>query len=128
MFVQNESPLLSPLPRLSANLQSPCRRVSQKHPVFVSPLKTTNFPQSPNRQISYSFMRSPAKDLQAINMMMKRNTEKKTVSKRIFQDDGDSESSKKMCTEPPLIRSKIQNIFSERGSSAADAQVIFQNP
>lgn len=119
--------MLSPLPRLAANPQSPYRRVSQKHPVFVSPLKVTNFPQSPNRPISYSFMRSPAKDLLAINQMMRRNTEKKAVSKRIFQDDGDSESSKKMCTEPPLIRAKIQNICSERGSFTGDAQPLFQS-
>ena len=120
--------MLSPLPRLAANPQSPYRRVSQKHPVFVSPLKATNFPQSPNRPISYSFMRSPAKDLLVINQMMKRSSEKKTVSKRIFQDEGDSESSKKLCTDPPLIRSKIQNIFSERGSSSADSQPLFQSP
>ena len=120
--------MLSPLPRLAANPQSPYRRVSQKHAVFVSPLKaTSNFPQSPNRPISYSFMRSPAKDLMAINQMMKRNTEKKAVSKRIFQDDGDCESSKKLCTDQPLIRSKIQNIFSERGSSAAEAQPLFES-
>ncbi|CAG2165340.1 unnamed protein product, partial [Oppiella nova] len=43
----SESPPLSPLPRLNANPMSPYRRVSQRFPLYISPLKTANFPPSP---------------------------------------------------------------------------------
>jgi hypothetical protein len=116
---QNETPLLSPLPKIQARQLSPYRRISQSHSVYVSPLKIANIPASPNRHHTYSFARSPAKDLKNINQMMKQTSvDKRTVSKRIFQDDSDPmEGNKKVCTDPPVMRSKIQSIFSERGVS-----------
>lgn len=121
------SPMLSPLPRLSQNPASPCRRLSDKHKLFISPMKAPSFPPSPKRPLVYSFLRSPAKDLRAINHMMKMSgtgIEKKPVSKRILQDDtNESENSpaKRANTDPALFRSKIQNIFTERqGSVVSD--------
>ena len=53
--------------------------------------------------------------------MRQTTSDKKTVSKRIFQDDADSmEGNKKVCTDPPVMRTKIQNIFTERGASSGD--------
>lgn len=80
--------------------------------------------------MSFSVGRSPAKELQAINRRMK-GSERKGVSKRIFQDDNESDqNAKRLCmTEPPVMRSKIQNIFSERGSAVVTADsnaVVFQ--
>lgn len=85
-------------------------------------MKAPNFPPSPKRPMSYSFLRSPAKELRAINQMMRNTTEKKPVSKRILQDDtNESENSpaKRPAADPALIRSKIQNIFTERQGTAA---------
>lgn len=115
LFLQNNSPPLSPLPRLAANPISPFRRVSTKHSIYISPLKTANFPPSPNRPLSYSFLRSPAKDLRAINSMMKMSsTNGKKVSKRICLDENEAENSptKRLCPEK-LVRLQ-QNIYSER--------------
>lgn len=133
---------MSPLPRLAANPLSPFRRVSQKHSLFISPLKSTVFPPSPNRPMSYSFLRSPAKDLKSINQMMRSNNNninlsaEKKVSKRILQDmdegdvvDGHHVISKKLATGTNnVLGSKIQSLFSERVpgsvSSSADQQPV----
>merc|ERR1719414_1002823 len=74
--VPGSMPPLSPLPQLRANPSSPCRKVSESHSVFTRPLKPTNGAQfalhhSPVKPLSYSFSRSPAKNLTAINQMMK---------------------------------------------------------
>ena len=61
-------PPLSPLPQLRANASSPCRKVSDTHSVFIRPLKPNNvqsISQSPIKKLSYSFSKSPAKDLAA---------------------------------------------------------------
>lgn len=115
LAVSGESPPLSPLPRLnSVNPMSPFRRVSDKHSVFISPLKNPNFPPSPSRPLSYSLGRSPAKDLRAINNMVRMGEKK--VGKRILedlQDEGENESpSKKVCDD--LAQRKIQNVMTER--------------
>ncbi|CAG2100686.1 unnamed protein product [Medioppia subpectinata] len=112
----SESPPLSPLPRLNANQMSPYRRISQRFPLYISPLKTANFPPSPNRPLSYRFQSSPAKDLRAINNMMRSGSPSQRVSKRILQDDIESENSptKRQCTEK--IDRKIRDIVSERQS------------
>ncbi|KAG8233553.1 hypothetical protein J437_LFUL013765 [Ladona fulva] len=65
-------------------LNSPCRRVSEHHSVFIRSLEhphappnaslaTTQFSQSPQGAppLSYMFSRSPARDLQAINLMIR---------------------------------------------------------
>lgn len=81
---------LSPLPRMNANPISPWRRVSEKHSVYVQPLKCNSLPASPGKPLCYNFNRSPAKDLQDINNMVNR----RTATKRILQDD-DGENTKR---------------------------------
>jgi len=72
-----ELPPLSPLPQLRANPASPCRQVSQAHSLFIRPLNRgplnlgSQSHKSPHKPLSYSFSRSPAKDLAAINEMMR---------------------------------------------------------
>ena len=67
-FVDNGAPPLSPLPKVKTHPpQSPMRKVSESHSVFIRPLKTNPQdevcfnPKSPHRPLSYSFSRSPAK-------------------------------------------------------------------
>jgi retinoblastoma-like protein 1 len=93
---QAEAPPLSPLPKLRFAPQSPCRKVSENHSVYIRPLKQTpndvvSFnPSSPHKPLSYSFSRSPAKDLKAINELMR--TEVRSVGKRLLpQEEGEEE-------------------------------------
>ena len=72
--------------------------------------------------MSFSVGRSPAKELQAFNRRMKQSAERRGVSKRIFQDDNEPDQNKRLCMDPPVMRSKIQNIFSERGSAVVNAE------
>ncbi len=64
--------------------------------------------------MSYRFQSSPAKDLRAINNMMRSGSSSRRVSKRIFQDDTESENSptKRQCTD--TMNRKIRDIVSER--------------
>lgn len=88
---------LSPLPRMNTNPMSPWRRVSPQHSVYVSPLNSSLIPKSPGRPLSYSFQRSPAKDLRTINNMINRDKQR-TISKRMFQDElFENNSSKRWC-------------------------------
>jgi len=103
---------LSPLPRMNTHPISPWRRVSQQHPVYVSPLKHNSSPASPGRQLSYNFHRSPAKDLQTINNMVNR---KRDACKRILQDD-DGENTKRPCYSDVEIK-RINDIMNDRRSS-----------
>uniref|UniRef100_T1J484 Retinoblastoma-like protein 1 n=1 Tax=Strigamia maritima TaxID=126957 RepID=T1J484_STRMM len=106
-----ESPPLSPLPMLKAYPTSPRRRVTTSHSVYISPLKASHVSSPPNRPLSYSFSRSPADDLRAINIMLRRGERK--IGKKILQDDSDCESpSKRPC--PDLALRKIQNVITER--------------
>lgn len=64
----SNAPPLSPLPKVKTQItQSPIRKVSEHHSVFIRPLKNTPSdevmfnPSSPHRPLSYSFSRSPAK-------------------------------------------------------------------
>ena len=64
---QDEAPPLSPLPKLRTHPQSPIRRISDNHSVFIRPLKSnanesvTYNTLSPHKPLTYSFSRSPAK-------------------------------------------------------------------
>ena len=140
-FSVDNSPPLSPLPRKTPNPISPFRKVSLTHPVFVSPLKSTNLTISPTKKHStYCFSISPANDLKAINQMVRNNNQTslttsttnlntftgilnaknasngKKVSKRIFQDNDLNEFSptKRICSSMNLLSSKLENVFSDR--------------
>jgi len=134
----NSSPPLSPLPRKTPNPISPFRnrKVSLTHPVFVSPLKSTNLSSSPIKKHStYCFSISPANDLKAINQMVKTsnltysnsnstnsfneilnsNNNGKKVSKRIFQDNDEYSPTKRICSASVnLLSSRLENVFTDR--------------
>ena len=135
--VDNNSPPLSPLPRKTPNPISPFRKVSLTHPVFVSPLKSTNLTSSPTKKHSstYCFSISPANDLKAINQMVKTSNPSnysnttnsfgdilnssngsKKVSKRIFQDNDTNEYSptKRICSSLNLLSTRLENVFTDR--------------
>lgn len=139
--VENSSPPLSPLPRKTPNPISPFRKVSVSHPVFVSPLKSTNLTISPTKKHStYCFSISPANDLKAINQMVKSNQSAnngtntfsgilsnsnngKKISKRIFMDheSGDYSPTKRICSSINLLSSKLGSVFTEREVEANDS-------
>lgn len=106
---QPDSLSLSPLPRMNTHPISPWRRVSQQHSVYVSPLKCNSLPSSPGRQLSYNFHRSPAKDLETINIMVNRQ---RAACKRILQDD-DGENTKRHCISE-VASKRINEIMSDR--------------
>lgn len=100
---------------------SPYRKISSKYPVYISPLKTANFPPSPKRPMSYRFLSSPAKDLHAINSMMRGGSltpNSRKVSKRILlQDDGECENSPtKRCATENVMNRRIVDVVNERQS------------
>ena len=77
---QNEAPPLSPLPKLRAHPQSPCRKISDNHSVYIRPLKVnatdtvTYNAQSPHKPLTYSFSRSPAKVSNRTVWLLRLNT------------------------------------------------------
>ncbi|XP_074644237.1 retinoblastoma-like protein 1 [Tubulanus polymorphus] len=112
---QGKSPLLSPLPRVQSHKMSP-RKVSSNHSVFVSPHKSKT-PLTPNSRMLYCFNRSPAKDLRAINTMIKMGERRVTV-KRIFSRDHDESlqpPQKRFTTETqPLFSRRLVNLTADR--------------
>jgi retinoblastoma-like protein 1 len=120
----NEVPPLSPLPKLRAHPQSPCRRLSENHSVFIRPLKSTPNdmvtynPSSPHKPLSYCFSRSPAKDLKAINDLMRTEGERKTaIGKRLLSD----EASFVLEDEPPT---KLQLVAAAAGAVNAKLGLV----
>jgi len=98
-------PPLSPLPQLRANPASPCRKVSDIHNVFIKPLKPVDrsglfLSQSPVKTLSYSFSKSPAKDLAAINEMIRSQPARNGVKRKVLlQDDDEVQTVKKAAGE-----------------------------
>lgn len=121
-------PPLSPLPQLRANPSSPCRKVSDLHSVFIRPLKPNNtlhMNQSPIKPLSYTFSRSPAKDLAAINEMMRSQGSRK-VGKRLLQDEEEVTTNKRVMLddmEVPNTR-KIQLVLNDREAATEDDKVL----
>jgi len=92
---------------------SPIRKVSDSHPVYIRPLKVNPQdevvfqPKSPHRPLCYSFSRSPAKDLAAINEWMRTEVQRKSrVGKRLLTDDQGSEENSEV--QPPAKMQLIQ--------------------
>lgn len=150
VYLQSNSPPLSPLPRLSSHPISPYRRISSSHPVFVSPLKSANLPASPKKPSIYCFSVSPANDLKLINQMVKgqpstsapslpnnlansfagllSNGNVRKVGKRIFQDsENENSPTKRVCADPSLLTSKIENVFSDRTQVAHQSDSVDSN-
>uniref|UniRef100_A0A1B6KSV5 Retinoblastoma-like protein 1 n=2 Tax=Graphocephala atropunctata TaxID=36148 RepID=A0A1B6KSV5_9HEMI len=116
---QNGSLTLSPLPVTRSVPMSPRRRVSDMHSVFIRPLTSSEpnaFPPSPTRPLSYCFSRSPAKDLKAINSMMREIDPQamRRVGKRLLNDDNAEEDGLSPPKQPKFVASKIQDLVVDR--------------
>ncbi|XP_036358198.1 retinoblastoma-like protein 1 isoform X2 [Octopus sinensis] len=100
----NDKPHLSPLPVARSHTSSP-RRVSNKHNVYISPHKT-NPGGTPHSGKVYCFSMSPAKDLHAINEMIK-----KVPGKRCLEIEDD------ICPSPakrPELMRRLQDVNKDR--------------
>ncbi|XP_014672646.1 PREDICTED: retinoblastoma-like protein 2 [Priapulus caudatus] len=105
----SRSPAISPLPTSRAAAHSPRRRVSLLHSVYISPLKSRSGGaagtpiNSPTKPMLYSFSLSPAKDLRAINHMIKQEQARKVFSSsagkrlRLDDDGADGGPTKRLC-------------------------------
>ena len=130
-------PPLSPLPKLRAHPQSPCRRVSDHASVYIRNLKATTTdvvasnPHSPNKPLSYQFSRSPAKDLRAINALMRTEGERRAaasnIGKRLLVDDAGEQQPQQMVLiqeqegegEPPA---KMKIVAAANGAAAGESR------
>ncbi|KAL5021351.1 hypothetical protein ScPMuIL_000506 [Solemya velum] len=112
-----DHPPLSPFPAVRMHPSSP-RRVSNKHSVYISPHKSAApNPGTPTGSMLYSFQRSPAKNLHAINNMIKMGERKSIVSKRLLEVDADDEEVgspiKRVC-QVSAFSKKLQDLSSQR--------------
>lgn len=111
-------PPLSPLPVVKSQSASP-RRVSSKHSIYLSPHKPTLHATPMATGLSYSFQKSPAKDLRAINNMIKMKDfreGKKLLGKRqldVHMEEEDGPQTKQLCTGFSFLK-RLQNVSSER--------------
>lgn len=100
---------LSPLPVSKSKGNSPFRRISDKHPIFIRCLDNTdNIPPSPVKPLSYYFNRSPAKDLQAINSMIQISS----VKRNLITEDEDAPAIKRFA--PRNGTTKLQDMIEDR--------------
>uniref|UniRef100_A0A0K2TLX7 Retinoblastomalike protein 1like [Bombus impatiens] n=1 Tax=Lepeophtheirus salmonis TaxID=72036 RepID=A0A0K2TLX7_LEPSM len=111
---QSEAPPLSPLPKLRANPQSPCKKVSENQRIFIRPLKTganeVVINNSPHKPLLYNFNRSPAKNLNAINELMREVEKKSTRGKRLLaEEDVPSAKSSKLDSDQSPIKLQLLN-------------------
>ncbi|XP_061162475.1 retinoblastoma-like protein 1 isoform X1 [Saccostrea echinata] len=113
-----DCPPLSPLPVVKSQSASP-RRVSSKHPIYLSPHKPTLHATPMATGLSYSFQKSPAKDLRAINNMIKMKDfreGKKILGKRqldVHMEEEDGPQTKQLCTGFSFLK-RLQNVSSDR--------------
>ncbi len=132
---QGRAPPLSPLPKLRSHLaQSPRRKVSENHSVYIRPLKAGTDevvaynPRSPHKPLQYSFSRSPAKNLDAINRLMRTEGERRSnISKRLLDDDGDGTSMENNSTTALEIApgdTQMVIIQQEAGQPPAKVQIV----
>lgn len=102
---------LTPIPMgKSSKTNSPYRRVSDKHPIFIRCLDNTEqIPPSPIKPLSYYFSRSPAKDLHAINNMMSLGSVKRNLNR---EDDDEVSQIKRFV--PRNGSAKLQDLIEDR--------------
>lgn len=101
--------VLSPLPVSKSKSNSPFRRVSDKHSIFIRCLDNADsIAPSPMKPLSYYFSRSPAKDLHAINDMIQYNGVKRSLESSIEEED----TIKKVCIRNDST--KLQDMIEDR--------------
>jgi retinoblastoma-like protein 2 len=121
-------PPLSPLPLVRPHTTSP-RRVSTKHCIYISPHKTRATPLTPQSKLLYCFNKSPAKDLRAINNMLRMGERSKgalIAGKRLLQEAAEGQSpAKKLCISldnNPIgnpLNNRIQEMLQDRQHEAS---------
>ncbi|UYV63281.1 RBL1 [Cordylochernes scorpioides] len=126
-FYNKSSPPLSPLPRPSSSqTMSPCRRVTPRLSLYVSPLKQNSSNLcSPNKPLSYIFNQDSPQELRNINNMIKSvaNGERKQLQpgKRVLTEDmADGAPPAK---QPYLTFTKLQQVMNERMDPSAKKKV-----
>ncbi|CAH1277584.1 RBL1 [Branchiostoma lanceolatum] len=103
-------PQLSPIPLPRTHLQSP-RRVSVRHPIYISPHKNgRNFwrPLTPTSAMLYCFGKSPAKNLQDITSMIKSGEQ--PTKKRALNYDTNENPAKRLCSVGSADRTLFQKL------------------
>lgn len=102
---------LSPLPLQRPATLSPRRKVSAKPNIFISPLKATIIPHSPQQPMRYSFNRSPSKDLQAINAFL---CEERSRKRPLFDPTGNGGGDLAMAPPPPKFPMTVENAVARK--------------
>ncbi|KAK3086310.1 hypothetical protein FSP39_016711 [Pinctada imbricata] len=114
-----DCPPLSPLPSVKSHALSP-KRVSSKHSVYLSPHKPNLMATPSGSGMSYCFQKSPAKQLQAINNMLKMKDRNVLLGKRsldiqIAQDgSGDGASPAKQPLQGQTFLRRLQTLNMDR--------------
>lgn len=112
-----DTPKLSPLPQLRSQKASP-RRVSNNHELYISPHRTAVTKSTP-KGLSYCINKSPARDLLAINKMIRSGGPKvMTPLKRTLEVDRDEDSLESPAKSPclaghPFMR-RLQDFSQDR--------------
>ncbi|XP_005105374.2 retinoblastoma-like protein 2 isoform X2 [Aplysia californica] len=100
----SNTPKLSPLPAVRC-LQSSPRRVSSHHSLFISPHHAGSpVPAHATGGMTYCINRSPSKDLQAINRMIKANTPASKRALEVDRDDSVHSPAKRLALPYTLLR------------------------
>ena len=87
-------PPVSPRPKLRAmSHMSPRKQVSESYKLYTRPLRQEDALQlqqsSPVRKLSYTVSMSPAKDLAAINEMVRNSCIKNPIKRKLLDDEDD---------------------------------------
>ncbi|KAK7113914.1 retinoblastoma-like protein 1 [Littorina saxatilis] len=121
---QNQSgdqPKLSPLPQMRSHKASP-RRVSNKHEVYISPHRTAVTKTTP-KGMSYCINKSPARDLMAINKMIRMGEPKiMTPLKRTLEVDRDEDSLESPAKVPCLSGNPFMRRLADVNLDRQEAQ------
>ncbi|KAJ1524171.1 hypothetical protein ONE63_010698 [Megalurothrips usitatus] len=110
---QSDALPLSPLPVVKGQPTLSRRRVTDKVPVFISPLNPQDVNVSPSKLLDYKFSRSPARDLRAINNMIQVDGGTRKACKRLMEDLSDEANLPKIPANDAVAR-KLHSIIGDR--------------
>ncbi|XP_052230201.1 retinoblastoma-like protein 1 isoform X2 [Dreissena polymorpha] len=116
-------PPLSPLPPTRCHTSSP-RRVSERHSLYISP---HNFPQTryiPDQKMLYCFDKSPAKNLQAINNMIRLKSEGTLGFKRSLQMTEEDDAGGVSSPKRPSLMKRLQDVSTDRQGQVSKVLVV----
>jgi len=113
-----DSPPLSPLPVMKNQAHSPRRKVSTRHPVYISPHKN-GVSMTPTTRLLYCFKESPAEKLRDINQMLKQGAGETSRKRALLQDDHGSHLPAKISRSEEVLQRKLTSMIEERQASAS---------